>query len=264
MSSFGDDALITSPDPLHPANLIPSLCAAFYNLGWVTGTGGGLSIRTKLPSHGSHVQPSTPGDDSKPTPGTESEKSIVYLAPSGVQKERIQSKDIFVLEYHPGVQVADRKYLRKPAPPLTESQCTPLFWHAFDQRDANCCIHTHSQHAVMATLLADGDVWRLSHQVLRRFCILFNLTNFSVQEMIKGLLIGGVGPGTYSYLSTLELPIIKNTPREADLADSMAAAMRAYPNAPGILVRRHGVYVWGENSPSIDAGDQYTYCDTML
>ena len=28
-----------------PANLIPELCRGFYHLGWVTGTGGGISIR---------------------------------------------------------------------------------------------------------------------------------------------------------------------------------------------------------------------------
>jgi hypothetical protein len=29
----------------HPRNLIPELCRLFYNLGWVTGTGGGISIK---------------------------------------------------------------------------------------------------------------------------------------------------------------------------------------------------------------------------
>ncbi|KAJ2464921.1 Methylthioribulose-1-phosphate dehydratase, partial [Coemansia sp. RSA 2320] len=37
--------LVTSADPCHPANLIPELCRQFYQLGWVTGTGGGISIR---------------------------------------------------------------------------------------------------------------------------------------------------------------------------------------------------------------------------
>jgi hypothetical protein len=29
----------------HPRKLIPELCKQFYNLGWVTGTGGGISIK---------------------------------------------------------------------------------------------------------------------------------------------------------------------------------------------------------------------------
>lgn len=62
--------------------------------------------------------------------------------------------------------------------------------------------------------------------------------------MIKGVRVGGMKTAL-SYLDTLEVPIIENTPYEEDLKDSMAEAMKQYPDAPGVLVRRHGVYVWG-------------------
>jgi len=194
------DSLVTSSDPLHPANLIPELCANFYKLGWVTGTGGGISIR---------------------------QGKIVYIAPSGVQKERIKPEHIFVLSYPQPPPPEPRIFLRRPQNNLKESACTPLFWNAFDLRDAGSCIHTHSQHAVMATLLWSGEVFEISHQ-----------------EMIKGVRIGGMGTAL-SYLDTLVVPIIENTPHEEDLRDGMAEAMRKYPDAAGILVRRHGVYVWG-------------------
>ena len=32
-------------DPEHPRLLIPELCKQFYHLGWVTGTGGGMTIK---------------------------------------------------------------------------------------------------------------------------------------------------------------------------------------------------------------------------
>ncbi|KAI5122780.1 hypothetical protein M0805_000124 [Coniferiporia weirii] len=193
------DALITSEDPQHPANLIPELCRLFYQLGWVTGTGGGISIR---------------------------EGNIVYIAPSGVQKERILPVHIFVLPYPQPSPTADRIFLRRPAVALKESACTPLFWNAYDLRGAGACIHTHSQHAVMATLLWPGREFTISHL------------------MIKGLRVAGTGKAL-SYLDTLVIPIIENTPDEEDLKDSMAEAMKEYPDAPAVLVRRHGIYVWG-------------------
>lgn len=50
ISADGNNAHLVTPDSHdqdHPANLIPSLCAKFWTLGWVTGTGGGCSIRNE-------------------------------------------------------------------------------------------------------------------------------------------------------------------------------------------------------------------------
>ncbi|KAK6330293.1 Methylthioribulose-1-phosphate dehydratase [Orbilia blumenaviensis] len=187
-------ALVTSDDPHHPANLICELCRNFYTLGWVTGTGGGISIR---------------------------KEEHIYIAPSGVQKERLEPHNMFILSY-PSLD-----YLRRPIN-LKPSACTPLFLAAYD-KGAGACIHTHSQWAVLVTLINKGKKS-------------FKIAN---TEMIKGIPCPSTGK-YYGYHDTLEIPIIENTAHEEDLRDSLAQAIKDYPDTSAVLVRRHGVYVWGD------------------
>ncbi|CRK40955.1 hypothetical protein BN1723_015815 [Verticillium longisporum] len=202
------DQLVTSTNPDHPANLIPSLCAKFWTLGWVTGTGGGCSIR---------------------------EDDLVYIAPSGVQKELMKPTDIYVLSLAAQqASLKNRTYLRSP-PAYKPSQCTPLFLAAFTRRGAGCCIHTHSHWAVLVTLLlesAPGDGK------------LFEINNI---EQIKGFGRGFQKQGNLGYHDTLRIPVIENTAHEEDLTEFLEAAMDRYPDTYAVLVRRHGVYVWGDN-----------------
>lgn len=175
--------------------LVTELCRQFYDLGWVTGTGGSISIRCG---------------------------ARVFMAPSGVQKERMQSHHIYVLDS------TGRKLYGPPADPgqttaFKLSQCAPLFHHAYTLRDCGACIHSHHISCVLATLLDErATEFRITHQ-----------------EMIKG--VGGHG-----YLDELVVPIIENTPHERDLADSLKQAILAYPKSNAVLVRRHGVYIWGD------------------
>lgn len=92
-------------NPEHPLQLIPELCRLFYSLGWVTGTGGGVSLV-----------------------GEDNEGKKYYIAPSGVQKERMLPEHIFIMR-------SEHKIIRAP-PEYKPSQCTPLFFNAFDMRDA--------------------------------------------------------------------------------------------------------------------------------
>lgn len=150
----------------------------------------------------------------------------IFIAPSGVQKERIEPEDLFVMD------VSGEKQLAAPPPNkgFTPSQCTPLFYNAYKMRGAGAVIHTHSQHAVMATLLCD-KVFKITHQ-----------------EMIKGIKRGwGPNAKSMNYYDELVVPIIENTAQERDLQERMAQAMEEYPESCAVLVRRHGVYVWGEN-----------------
>jgi hypothetical protein len=87
--------------------LICELCSHFYDAGWVTGTGGSISIR-----YGNRI----------------------FMTPSGVQKERILPDELFMLDIagnHLSVpaQKTPGKY-----PKL--SDCSPLFLHAYRLRNA--------------------------------------------------------------------------------------------------------------------------------
>lgn len=172
-----------------PQAIIVELCRQFYAQGWVSGTGGGISIR---------------------------DQGRVYLAPSGVQKERLVEQDMYVLDESGKVLQAPSRAELKP------SACQPLFFNAFRLRDAGAVIHSHALPAMLATLLFQNE---------------FECTQL---EMIKG--IEGHG-----YHDRLVVPIIENTAHECDLADSMAEAIEAHPRSHAVLVRRHGVYIWGRD-----------------
>ena len=57
--------------------------------------------------------------------------------------------------------------------------------------------------------------------------------------MIKGI-------SGYGYFDELSIPIIENTAWEHELADSLGEAIEKNPKSVAILVRRHGMYVWGK------------------
>jgi len=145
----------------------------------------------------------------------------VFVAPSGVQKEDLVGDDVFELDMAQQVVAAPK------TPGLRLSACTPLWYTVYGLvPSARCVIHTHSLHAQMATLLDPTErspALRVTHL-----------------EMLKGV-------GNHAYDDVLEIPIIDNRPSEDLLADQMEAAIRRYPKCNAVLVRRHGIYVWGDS-----------------
>lgn len=139
----------------------------------------------------------------------------------------MQPQNIFVLQWPtPKYPPSERKYIRKPLA-LKPSDCTPLFLSAFE-RGALCSIHTHSQWAVLVTLLVEREKGPDG-------C--FEISDI---EQIKGI-PRGRGKGMLGFHDTLRIPIIENTPFEEDLTGSLEKAMDRYPDTYAVLVRRHGM-----------------------
>jgi len=189
---------IDSKEEEYVRKKICSMCRNFYRLGWVSGTGGGISIR---------------------------KNQIVFMAPSGVQKEKIQPKDIFILDLEGNIL----KYPENQALKLTE--CAPLFFSAYELRDAGAVLHSHSSNVVLLTFLANKK--HPNYDFIYEY-------HFSRLEMLKGI-------QDHGYLDTFVLPIIENTPKECDLTESLRIAIQEYPKSPAVAVKDHGIYVWGKN-----------------
>jgi methylthioribulose-1-phosphate dehydratase len=175
---------------------ICELLRCFYTLGWCTASGGGISILS-------------------------SDRSIAYVAPSGVQKERVQPTDIFALDAACAAPHSDMPLPSNPV--LKMSECTPLFAEAyrFALPAPGAVLHSHALEVLMCTRLFQRE-FRSSEGL----------------EMVKGL------PG-FSNEDEVVLPIVENTPVESELVGRVRAAILAYPQAHAVLVRNHGCYIWG-------------------
>src|SRR5436305_11815417 len=127
----------------------------------------------------------------------------LIIAPSGVQKERMTPEQMFTVSLEGSI-------LRlPPAASLRPSECTSLFLAAIRLRDAGAVIHSHSMNAMLATLLFERE---------------FEISDL---EMIKGI----EGMNCHD---RLVVPIIENTARECDLAESLEAAIIGYPRAQAV------------------------------
>ncbi|RZC46538.1 hypothetical protein C5167_039485 [Papaver somniferum] len=184
--------------------LVAELCRHFYSLGWVSGTGGSITLKVH--------------DESIPKP-----QQIIVMSPSGVQKERMVPEDMYVLSSTGSVLSTPtlKPYPQKP-PKCTD--CAPLFMKAYQMRNAGAVIHSHGMESCIVTMLnPNAKEFRITHM-----------------EMIKG--IQGHG-----YHDDLVVPIVENTAHEGELTDSLAEAIKAYPKTTAVLVRNHGIYIWGDS-----------------
>jgi methylthioribulose-1-phosphate dehydratase len=147
----------------------------------------------------------------------------LLLAPTGVHKERVQPDDFFT------VDPADGRVQRSPADPdLRPSECNQIFCLAARERGARSVVHSHALSVVLAGDLAAAT--GADHLAIRDL------------EMLKG--IRGVANRDVHLV-----PIVRNTPREAELVEQLETVL-ADPRFAGtfaVVVADHGAYIWGDD-----------------
>ncbi|MCA1829887.1 MAG: methylthioribulose 1-phosphate dehydratase [Actinomycetota bacterium] len=175
--------------------LLCELLRAFYGRDWVSGTGGGI------------CGPTQDGN--------------MFLAPTGVHKERIVPDDFFVVDPQTCAVVHEPRNEG-----LRPSECNPIFSAAWRARGARSVMHSHALTAVMVADLA-GDRDEIA------------IEGFEMLKGIRGL----------TNRDRHVLPVIRNTPREAELTDQVERALAGerFARVYCILVADHGAYIWGDD-----------------
>lgn len=154
--------------------------------------------------------------------GVISGKDHLLISPSALQKERLQETDVYIFD------IQSKSILQKPKnPAITVSSCAPLFSHIMNATGFRCVLHSHSIYSNLVTQLVKSKTFEISHQ-----------------EYIKGIFDPFTGKNM-KYHETLVIPIIDNKPSESLLLPGLEAAMLEYPQSIAVLVRNHGLFVWG-------------------
>ncbi|MFB1081845.1 methylthioribulose 1-phosphate dehydratase [Jeotgalibacillus sp. JSM ZJ347] len=155
-------------------------------------------------------------------PGTSGNLSIkvsddpleFLVTASGKDKYRRTSEDFLLVDQH-SKPVEDTG--------LKPSAETLLHQKVYELTDAGCSLHIHTvSNNVISELYAEkGEI------------------TFQQQELIKAF-------NLWEEDAVLRVPIIENPAHIPDLADLLAAQIEE--NVFGVLIRNHGITVWGRNA----------------
>ncbi|SRR6266571_3740412 len=138
------------------------------------------------------------------------------ITPSGVDKGALQAEQILLIDEN--ARVVSEHTIK----PSDESL---LHISIVKQRNASAVIHTHSIWSTMLSDLYAND----------------GVLLIEGYEMLKGL------AGVTTHEHSEPLPIIANSQVMVALADTIGEKLAQYKEAHGFLLRRHGLYTWGNN-----------------
>jgi methylthioribulose-1-phosphate dehydratase len=138
------------------------------------------------------------------------------MSPSGVDKGSLVAEQILLIDDQAHV-ISEHN-----ARPSDES---PLHIRIVKERKAGAVLHTHS---IWSTMLSD---------------LYANDGGLAIEgyEMLKGL------QGVKTHEHSEWLPILENSQDMLALADTVSDTLRQHEGAHGFLLRRHGLYAWGND-----------------
>ena len=146
----------------------------------------------------------------------DAESGRIFITASGLDKGAITPEDLLEID-------EDCSVLAGAGKPSAETSLHGVIYR--DQPGMGAIFHVHT---IWNTLISDRYA-RAGAVPLEDY------------ELLKAL--SGVATHQHREL----VPILENSQEYIGLALELAAALRNYPMAHGVLLRRHGLYTWGES-----------------
>ena len=151
---------------------------------------------------------------------SKSNPKIALVSESGIDKSNFNKDNFLPLFYHTGQIHPDFKDSgRKP------SDETDIHLAIYQKTTANCVLHSHMLEALLfADLFRD-----------KPYATIEGL------ELLKGF------NGVKAHNTQINIPCFDNTQDIAKLAEEIKPAIVSDKNNYGLLLRGHGLYIWGES-----------------
>lgn len=142
--------------------------------------------------------------------------SRIVITASGLDKGALVPGDLLEVDEHGQMVAGNGK-------PSAETGLHAVIYH--NRPDARAILHVHS---TWNTLLSGWSV-RAGYLEIEGY------------ELLKGL----SGVSTHEHRE--RVPIIENTQEYDKLCVELAATLKKFPAAHGVLLSRHGLYTWGQS-----------------
>lgn len=146
----------------------------------------------------------------------DAESGRIFITPSGLDKGAVAPEDLLEIN-------ANCKVLAGKGKPSAETSLHGVIYR--DRPAAKAIFHVHS---VWNTLLSD----RYAAQ---------GVVLLEGYELLKALSL----VATHTHLE--KVPVLENSQDYEALTRELEETLKHYPGAHGFLLRRHGLYVWGDS-----------------
>jgi methylthioribulose-1-phosphate dehydratase len=143
-----------------------------------------------------------------------------YISQSGVDKSAFAAAHLIPVVVATGEVVSGPR-----AEKIKISDEAPVHLQAYRSTSARCVLHSHLLEALLFADLFPGQ----------------KEVSISGLELLKGF------RGIKSHEASVPVPLFENTQDMSDLAARLGRVLERGPSIYGFILRRHGLYVWGES-----------------